>query len=360
MINIKLAVPSDQDSWDNFVQSHPDATPYHMFAWKLAVEQAYGHKTFYFIAQDSNDNRILGVLPLVLIQIPLLKSALHSLPFCDLGGVLSTSEEAKSLLIEQAQKLSEQQGHKKLDLRCSLPNKNKSALTKEEETEFKGKKVRMLLDLPESSEELMASFKSKLRSQIRKAEKNGISYYQSTGTTDLDAFYLVMQANMRMLGSPVHSRKWFESVLVNYKENAQIGIVKKDDEVVGGAIIIKCGNTITVPWASTLAEYNKLSPNMLLYWGLLSYAADQEGTNTFDFGRSSVNEGTYKFKKQWGAEPLALDWQSFKGRELEAPSTTAPSDGKSQLRDKIAATWAKLPLPIVNTLGPILRRYISL
>lgn len=357
MIDIRLAVPSDSERWDDFVKSCPNTTPYHLFAWKSAIELAYRHKTFYYIAEEQGE--ITGVLPLVLIKIPFLKSALHSLPFCDLGGVLTQSDDVKKRLVEQANKLASTQGHGELDLRESLPNHFKSALTKEQEAELKGRKVRMILDIPDSSDELMANFKSKLRSQIRKAEKNGITYHQSTGTTDLDAFYAVMQDNMRLLGSPVHSKKWFESILTHYKENAQVGIVKKESEIVGGAIIIKCGNTITVPWASTLAEYNKLSPNMLLYWGLLSYAADSEDVNTFDFGRSSVNEGTYRFKKQWGAQPLELNWQSYSKETLNV-SEQDITNNKSQLREKVASTWSKLPLPLVNKIGPIIRRYISL
>lgn len=357
MIDIRLAVPNDKDRWDNFVKSHPDATPYHLFAWKLAIEEAYKHSTYFFIAE--RDGKVEGILPLAQIKIPFLKNGLHSLPFCDLGGVLCENDDVKSALIVRASELANMQGHGSLDLRCSLPNSHKSALTKEQEAELQGRKVRMLLELPENAEELMASFKSKLRSQIRKAEKNGITYHQSTGTTDLDDFYQVMQANMRLLGSPVHSKKWYESILTHYKDDAQVGIVKKDNDIVGGAIILRCGNTITVPWASTLAEYNKLSPNMLLYWGLLSYAANQQDVSIFDFGRSSVNEGTYKFKKQWGAQPLELDWQLLAGSE-HVVTKNKQSDGINSLRDKIAQAWAKLPLPVVNRLGPILRRYISL
>ena len=31
----------------------------------------------------------------------------------------------------------------------------------------------------------------------------------------------------------------------------------------------------------------------------------------FDFGRSSPNKGTFKFKEQWGAEPHALNWMLY-------------------------------------------------
>jgi hypothetical protein len=47
---------------------------------------------------------------------------------------------------------------------------------------------------------------------------------------------------------------------------------------------------------------------MLLYWTKLEYACDN-GNKTFDFGRSTPGEGTYRFKPQWGAKPQPLHWQ---------------------------------------------------
>ena len=49
-IKIRLAEESDQECWDEFILSHPKASPYHLFAWKKAIEAAYGHKTYYLLA----------------------------------------------------------------------------------------------------------------------------------------------------------------------------------------------------------------------------------------------------------------------------------------------------------------------
>ena len=62
---------------------------------------------------------------------------------------------------------------------------------------------------------------------------------------------------------------------------------------------------LEIPWASSVKAFNKWSPNMLLYWTCLEFACAQ-GYRTFDFGRSTVGEGTYRFKEQWGAKPHPL------------------------------------------------------
>ena len=96
---------------------------------------------------------------------------------------------------------------------------------------------------------------------------------------------------------------------------------------------------------------------MALYWGLLSFAADNQ-FESFDFGRSTIGEGTFRFKKQWGAKPVALDWQEFDKNGLIIK--TAKSSAFSNLKLIIISLWSKLPPAIANTLGPMFRRYISL
>lgn len=354
-ITIRHANNSDHEAWDNFVENHPKATPYHLIAWKTSIESAYGHKCYYLLAEKNAC--IIGILPLAHIKPPLLAGTLCSLPFCDLGGILTTNDEAIAPLTTQARLLAKEHSNNKLHLRHSLTPTERCDST-EEDSQVTHEKVRMVLSLPETSAILLKSFKSKLRSQVKKSAKNGITYTQSTGTSSLDAFYAVMQSNMRVLGSPVHSKEWFREILLNFKGKAYIGTVELNGDIIGAAVLLTVGQTVTVPWASTLAEFNKLSPNMGLYWGMLDFAANNN-FKYFDFGRSSVNEGTYRFKKQWGATQVPLNWIDYDINGIIPTSPHNPATS-NRYRELIASIWAKLPRPITNLLGPLLRRYISL
>ena len=348
---IRLATNRDQDKWDEYVLSHPDASPYHLFAWKRAVEDAYKHKGIYLMADD--DGVLKGVLPLVYLKPLLLTGQLVSLPFCDLGGVLSESKEIGELLISEAVSLV-----KKLKAKCIEFRNN----TPTHETQVNGlqimtqsHKVSMILELGKSSDLLWDSFKSKLRSQIRKAEKNGLQFIW--GNKDqMNDFYQLFCQNMRDLGSPVHSKEWFNMIIWHYDHNAKLGLVYYDNKPIGGGIILVAGKKVCVSWASTLREHNKLSPNMLLYWNFLKYSADN-GYNKFDFGRSTPDEGTYKFKLQWGSEPKPLYWDNMTINGRKTKQVTTQTSSK---REKVEQLWQKLPLPVANYLGPSIRKYISL
>lgn len=347
--NIEYSTLNSQDltSWDNFVMAHSGHSPYHLSAWGLAVKSAYNHDCIYCVAKLQGT--LVGILPVVVMKVPIKGIKYTSLPFCDLGGALATSIEVK-LGLEKYAKQAICKDNTVLELREH--SRQESAPNPEE---LQGKKVSMLLPLPSSSDELMASFKSKLRSQIRKAEKNGLSFQVGSDANLIDPFYSVFSRNMHRLGSPVHSKSWFESILFEYKNNCLVSIVKKDDIVVGAGIVLMTNNKACIPWASTLVEFNRLSPNMLLYWSLLSHCADS-GIEIFDFGRSTYQEGTYKFKAQWGAQPKLLNWYDFG----EVTRDENKRKGPSKSRKLIEQAWKTLPLTIANQLGPLLRRYISL
>lgn len=212
----------------------------------------------------------------------------------------------------------------------------------------------MLLNLPTSSEILMKSFKSKLRSQIKKPLKEGLS--SRVGGLELfDDFYNVFSINMRDLGSPVHSKSMMPNVLAEFPEKAKIVIVYKHEQPLAASLIVGFKDTLENPWASALREYSKLSPNMLLYWTMLQYASDN-GFTYFDFGRSSPDEGTYKFKAQWGAKPTTLHWHyvSVNGQ---------PNDKETSERSKFNKAieyWKKIPVPLTKVIGPMVRKHIGL
>ena len=347
---IRTAEHKDQAKWDEYVLSHPGATPYHLWAWKQSVEQAYGHSACYFLAET--DGRIAGVFPLFNLRLPFLLNELAALPFCDVGNCLADSAQIQDQLILRVKEFAEKTQCRQSNLRGKLIDS--PAVKTNLHAKTTGK-VRMLFPLPNSSEELLASFKSKLRSQIRKAEKNGVQF-RWTGAEGVADFYQVYSRNMRDLGSPPHSKAWFRSIMATYGNKARIGLTEYEGKCIGAGLILSARQLTVIPWASTLREYNRLSPNMLLYWNFLQYSADN-GFTTFDFGRSTEGEGTFRFKKQWGAQPEPLPWYTL---QKPAQQTEGSAQTESASRRTAASILANLPLSVSNFIGPRLRKYISL
>jgi FemAB-related protein (PEP-CTERM system-associated) len=340
------------DALDAFVRAHPEGNAYQLAAWRRAVAAAYGYAGRVLVAWQGPE--LAGILPLCEFARPLSRRRWISLPFCDLGGPLAVSPEVAEALAARARHDLGTQGAAGLELRCSAPGTA-------DEAGLAGRKVRMLLGLPESAAALMQSYPPKLRSQVRKAEKNGLTSEVVTSPAAVGEFYAVYSRNMRRLGSPPHSRAWFEAVHRHYGAAGDMFmvIVRNEGKAVGAGWVLLCGDKAVIPWASTLAEYNSLAPNMLLYWAIQSHLCER-GVRQFDFGRSTFGEGTYKFKKQWGALPVALDWKEWDAHGVAAVAAPAAKGGGSSLRPLIESAWQRLPLGVANSLGGRLRRYITL
>jgi len=345
-IQIMAAKLSDQIEIDDFLCKTQLSVPYQRLQWLLAMEKAYGHDYEYLLAR--RNSKIAGVLPVSIFKNLSGKKQLCSLPFCDVGGVVTDDEEVRKKLIKYAMERADQLQARPLELR-------QRRLEDNPEVDMTNRKVSMLLELPDSAGDLLAGFKSKLRSQIKKAEKNGLLFDFANDKKCIDDFFYVFSRNMHTLGSPTHSAKWFQALRETYQDDLLVGRIWFEGSVVAAGVLLFCGNNVSIPWASTLREHNRLAPNMLLYWNLLRVSCDR-GCSRFDFGRSTYGEGTYNFKKQWGAKAVLLDWQ-YLDNNSEMVEMNA---GKSRGRDVVETVWKNLPLPLANIIGPRLRKHISL
>ena len=349
-MQIRMATDADQSDWDNYVLNHPDGLAYHQFAWKKAVNAAYGFADCYLLAEEQGT--IVGVFPLIDFNVPFIGQSLVSLPYCDIGGCLADSDVVTAALLKQAVAIGQQKKSRKIEIRQS---------SVEKEIPSSGK-VRMLLELPENSEKLLARLKAKLRSQVKKPLRDGLTAKMGGGEL-VREFYPIFARNMRDLGSPVHSRCWIDSVVAFYGDNCRVGVVYTADGIPAAAgIILLHRKTVSIPWASAVRKYNRLNPNMLLYWTFLSFAADT-GYQQFDFGRSTPEEGTYRFKQQWGAQPKPLLWYRLTGSSIPSFSQVENierSCNSSSKRELVRSLWQKLPLTVANSVGPQVRKYISL
>jgi FemAB-related protein (PEP-CTERM system-associated) len=356
MVQIVQYQDKHKQAWDDYVFAHSEGTCYHLNAWKRAVEQAYEHKSYYFLAVSTSSEHdctprhgeIVGVLPLFHLKNVLFGNHLVSLPFCDYGGILADDNHVARAFVQTSTELCRKVQNATVEFRNTRRVTSDWLITSSH-------KVRMALELDGDSEKLWKSVNAKVRNQIRKALKEGLIAKIGGGEL-LNDFYKVFSFNMRDLGSPVHSKSLIAAVLHEFGSSSKVQVIYKDNVPVGAGLIICFRDTVFIPWASTLRRFNPLSPNMLLYWNFLKYAADND-FRKFDFGRSSPNESTYKFKEQWGARAVPLYWQY--GSQNGAQEATDDPLRKEKYWS-LVSLWKQLPLPLANIMGPYIRKRISL
>jgi len=332
-----------EESWDKFVMNQPKGTIYHLYGWKDIIERAYSHKSFYLVAKDGGG--IVGILPLFRVKSLLFGDQLVSLPFLDVAGILCEDVNITENLIESGKNLAHELGVDSLSLR------HFESVLKEGTDDLE--KVALKLGLEKDINQMLKRIPSERRNRIKKCQKVGLTATM-VGAEGVDDFYRVFKVNMRDLGSPVHSKLFFEEMFRHIKDNVKIAFVRFEGMTIGAALCLFWRGTIHVPWVSSLRAYFKYYPNILLYWHVMKYGCEN-GYRELDFGRSSQNSGTYEFKRQWGANPVQLHWEYYLTNANRASVHIKKEDSVFPLMIKI---WKKIPVSAATWLGPKIRKGI--
>lgn len=326
----------------------PSDHPAHDLRWLAALQRGLGHSAQ--VIEASQDGQVVGLLPLALVKSPWFGRFLVSLPYVNSAGpiVLPAASDAPQIeltLTNRAVALADELNVRYLELR------NEREISHPALTEQNASKVHMRLALPTTADALLASFKSKLRSQLKGALKH--EFEVRWGGRDLLAdFYAVFSRNMRDLGTPVYPRGFFAAILAEFGNEAELCVLRHGGKAAAAALLVHGRSVTEVPSASALRNMNSTGVNMAMYWQLLTRAIER-GQATFDFGRSTEGSGTYKFKEQWGAKPSPAVWQ-YHVRKGSARAMR-PDNGKFGLAIRV---WQKLPLWLANAAGPTIVRGI--
>jgi FemAB-related protein (PEP-CTERM system-associated) len=270
---------------------------------------------------------------------------LVSLPYLNYGGVIADDVTAATSLIDRAARLAGELNVRYLELRHEWATEHPTLGQRRTD------KVHMRLDLPNTAGKLWDQLSPKVRNQIRKAKKGNFEV-EFGGVDSLDQFYDVFSENMRELGTPVFGRQLFRGILRHFPDRSEICVVRDGTRPIAAALLLHGWGVTEVPSASSLRNYNPTCVNMLMYWHLLERTIER-GQDVFDFGRSTEESPTFRFKKQWGAAPCPAEWQYHVRRgEIGDLRTDNPK------YQRLIGIWRRLPLWVTRTAGPRIVRGI--
>jgi len=329
--------------WNEYVGTHPAANIYHLYEWGVFFEEFYNFKPFYLAVNDGDS--IVGVVPLVLMKNYAMKNVLVSLPFFCIGGILSSHPDVEGLLLEKIKKI-------------LADNKCDHVLLRSEHVEDISKfghiskvKSTFVLPLDVDSEKVFSGFQKQIRRRIRKGYKFGCKI--DISPKYFDDFFDIYRKNMRLLGSPAHKSSFYSEVLKRFPENYNVLVVLYEGEVIGAQLLSYFKETVYLPLASSLREYNRYSPNQLLYWESIKYGCEN-GYKFCDFGRSTVGSGSYLFKKQWNALEVPL-YYCYCNTKNHRVCVDGELNKKLEL---VSNLWKQTPLAVTNVLGPFLSKFL--
>lgn len=342
---VDLSHTGRQDEWQAYVDSAPGASQYHALEWREISRRTFGHRCWYLMVRDSG--RVRGVLPLVEMQSPMFGHFFVSLPFVDYGGILADTPECEAALATAAADLARKRGVRHVELR----QPGVAANLTEAGWTLRQHKAALVIGLGADEEKIWSDLSSRLRGKVRKAAKSGAEF-SVEGAEAVGEFYRVFSLNMRDLGTPVYSPDFFQNIF-RWSKNAVILLVRRDGHAIAGAIALRHGEKIELPWICS--DYSQASHqgNEFLYWNAIKWASSS-GARELDLGRCSVDSGTYRFKMQWNPEVRPLFWYYWLASGTALPDLN-PSNPKYALAIRC---WKRMPVAVANRLGPWIVRNI--
>jgi serine/alanine adding enzyme len=271
------------------------------------------------------------------VKHPLFGHYLTTAAFGNDGGFHFENESARDLLVEEAKRIAEQRGVTYLLIR----SRDQTLPGFEVDQHYRA----AVIDLRDGGETLWKRLPAKTRNQVRRGQKENFSI--ATGNEQVDAFFEVFHHHMRDLGSPAHSRKYYECITRHLGEKAEFIVVRDGSDLVAGALLCRVNETAMNLHTVSLREYNRRCPNYLLYWHMIESSANA-GCKWFDMGRSRADSPQLHFKANWNPREVTLDY-NYLLRTLKEIPDLDPRNAKFRLQ---IALWKQMPLAVTKLVGP--------
>lgn len=298
-----------------------------------------GYPGRYLMAFESG--RVVGIYPLFILSTGLFGVIGISMPYVNYGGIVADRPEVEKALADEAEMIGRDAGCSYIELHQRYP------LTYE--LHSSEHKVSSVIALSGGPDEVFSRLHRNVRNKIRKAEKSGVIIQK--GSEYLSDFYDVYAENLRDLGTPVISRRFFEHTLNKLHDQVAIFRATRNGETIGAKMTLIDSTTCYFEWSASLRHSLEYAPVHAMNWEAIKNAC-AAGCKYIDFGRSTADSSHQNFKKYWGVETQTMKWSyqlldcdKIPGLQKENPKFTLA-----------IAMWKKLPVSVSRLLGPPLAR----
>lgn len=327
--------------YEDYVNTHPQATFFHRLGWKNVIERVYPHECIYLVALRGE--RACGVLPLVHQRSLLFGRALISIPFGVYGGVLADDDAVAQALIDEAMRRGAELGVDYVEFRHRERHR----------ADWPGKDLYVTFrkEISRDHDENLSAIPRKQRAMIRKGEKAGLDWRL---TDTIEPFYSMYAESVRNLGTPVFARRYFQALKDEFAQDVEILVVEEQGTPVSAVMSFYHRDEVLPYYGGGTIRARAVKANDFMYWQVMRQSVDR-GVRIFDYGRSKRDTGSYRFKKHWGFEPQPLDYEYGLVRADEMPDVS-PANPKYRL---FIAAWKRLPVPVSMAIGPWLARHLG-
>lgn len=196
---------------------------------------------------------------------------------------------------------------KKGDIKCA--NKNKTVNMLKKHGAVSGKTLftptTFWIDLTKTEEELMASFSSKTRYNIRLAQKHGVKVKIDNSQKAFDRYLQLTKETVQRQGFYAHSKKYHQLMWKHLKKAkiAHLLTATYKDEVITTWILFENDGVLYYPYGASSIKHKKVMTNNLMMWEAIKFGK-KLGDHTFDLWGREEGKGFTRFKEGYCPEVI--------------------------------------------------------
>jgi FemAB-related protein (PEP-CTERM system-associated) len=344
---VRWAVLDDSDERrriEQFLEVHPDATPFHNLDWIEGVAAGTGNRACALVLERGGDLR--GYLPITLVDSPIFGRLLASSGFAVGGGVLLAEGEKGEALFSAVEEAAQRLSCDAVELRGgSLPSARAGwTIRNDSHCSFAA-------PLAVDDEAQLLAIPRKQRAEVRKGLSGALEITISRDEAERRVHHAVFARSVHALGTPVFPRALFDQVIERFGNDADILTVRHRGEPVASVLSLYHRDAVMPYWGGGTTAARALRANDRMYFELMRHAR-KRGCTRFDFGRSKTGSGAYHFKRNWGFHPQPLVYACW------TPPGARPRDADPRSRSNSARAdlWRRLPTALADRLGPLIAR----
>lgn len=192
-----------------------------------------------------------------------------------------------------------------------IPNKSKLVKILKENGAIPGKRfftpTTFWIDLTKSEEELLKSFTSKTRYNIRLAERRGVTVHEDDSEKAFNRYLDLTRETTQRQAFFAHTEKYHRLMWKTLKDAgiAHLFTATYKEEIITTWILFKWRDFLYYPYGASTEKHKEVMANNLMMWEAIKFGK-KLGLKTFDLWGREEGKGFTKFKE--GYNPKVIEF----------------------------------------------------
>lgn len=163
------------------------------------------------------------------------------------------------------------------------------------------------IDLTKGEEELLKSFSSKTRYNIRLAEKHGVKVEENNSEKAFERYLELTKETSQRQGFYAHTRKYHELMWKTLRKAGAVHLLTAtyQNEIITTWILFSWHDFLYYPYGASTEKYKNVMANNLMMWEAIKFGKSL-GLKTFDLWGREEGKGFTKFKE--GYNPQVVEF----------------------------------------------------